>query len=79
MNAPRKLTPLNFPLPTMPSGLPGKIWMVVRPSGECDFMRRPPLEGWAEWTHRLDARVVEYTFGVVIYAPAPKKTVPPKP
>jgi hypothetical protein len=79
MNTNKKIAAASGTYPAATAGLPPRIWMVVRPSGECDFMRRPPLEGWAEWTKRLDAKVVEYTFGAVIYAPSPKKTVPPKP
>ena len=79
MNTNKKTAAPSGTYPAAVAGLPPRIWMVIRPSGERDYMHREPLEGWAEWTRRLDARVVEYTFGSVIYTPPLKKTVPPKP
>lgn len=63
----------------IPPGVPTRMWMVLRPSGERDFMVREPLEGWAVWTKRLDATVVEYAAHSIVHVPPPKKTVPPKP
>lgn len=59
-----------------PSGLPTRIWIVTRPTGERDFLYRKPLEGVAAWAKGLNATVAEYRFAAVVHVP-PKKAKNP--
>lgn len=62
------VAPLTGPL--------GKVWLVVRPSGERDYMDREPPEGILAWAKGLDAIIIEYRAAVVIHRPPPKKVTP---
>jgi hypothetical protein len=31
----------------LPPGVPSRVWLVLRTTGEHYFMHKPPLEGWA--------------------------------
>lgn len=62
-----------------PRGLPARIWVVVRPTGERDYLDKEPLEGIAAWAKGLNATIAVYPFGDVIHMPPPaKKKVPTK-
>jgi len=58
-----------------PVGLPDRIWVVIRPSGERDFIHREPLEGIAAWAKGVNATIAEYRFTAVTHAAPPKKKV----
>lgn len=62
-----------------PIGLPDRIWVVIRPSGERDLIHREPLEGMAAWAEGVDATIAEYGFVAVTHTPPPKKKEVPKP
>jgi hypothetical protein len=61
-----------------PVGLPDRIWVVIRPSGERDFIHREPLEGIAAWAKGVNATIAEYRFAAVTHAAPPKKRVASK-
>jgi hypothetical protein len=56
-----------------PVGIPDRIWVVIRPSGERDFIHREPLEGIAAWAKGVNATIAEYRFASVTHAAPPKK------
>ena len=59
---------------TAPRGLPAKIWVVIRPSGERDYLDKEPLEGITAWAKGLNATIAVYPFGDVIHtSPSTKK------
>jgi hypothetical protein len=58
-----------------PVGIPDRIWVVIRPSGERDFIHREPLEGIAAWAKGVNATIAEYCFAAVTHAAPPKKKV----
>lgn len=66
------------PLPTAPLGLPNKIWFVIWPNGERNFLHREPLEGIAAWAKGVNATIVEYTFKAVVHTPPPAEKKSPK-
>jgi hypothetical protein len=62
------------PAPSLPAGLPARIWVVIRPSGETDYLRREPLGGIENWAKGLEATIVEYRFSKITHtAPTKKK------
>ncbi len=54
-------------------GLPTKIWVVTRPTGERDYLEKEPLEGLKTWTKGLDATVAVYRLETIVHTPPPKK------
>jgi hypothetical protein len=68
---------ISATLRILPPGVPDRIWLVIRPTGEHYFLHKVPIEGWAVWAKGFDGTVVEYLFGAVTYA-KPKKAVPPR-
>lgn len=64
---------------TAPPGLPDRIWVVIRPSGERDLIHKEPLEGMAVWAKGVDATIVEYKLSAVVHVPPPKKRAATRP
>lgn len=60
-----------------PPGLPDRLWLVIRSTGECDFLRKEPLEGMAEWAKGLEVTIAEYRFRAVVHTPPLKKAGTP--
>lgn len=60
----------------IPPGLPDRIWLVIRDTGERDFIAKEPLEGITEWCRGLDATVTEYQFAAVAHTPSKKEEAP---
>jgi hypothetical protein len=56
-----------------PVGLPDRIWVVIRPSGERDLIHREPLGGIVAWAKGVDATIAEYRFAAIAHAAPPKK------
>lgn len=51
------------------AGIPREMWIVIRPSGERDFLTKEPLEGLEAWAKGLDATIVRYGCPTVVYTP----------
>ncbi len=51
-------------------GLPPKVWLVIRPSGERHFIDK--LDDITEWAKGLDVTVAEYQLTEVVHTPPPK-------
>lgn len=62
---------------TLPPGVPDRVWLVLRPTGEIYPLYKEPPEGWAIWAKGFDGKVIEYPFGAVTYTPPPKVSVKP--
>lgn len=57
----------------VPPGLPDRLWLVLRPSGERDFIHKEPIEGIVAWAKSVDATIAEYRFAEVAHTPPTKK------
>ena len=53
-------------------GLPPKLWLVIRPSGEKHFIDKPFLDGVDEWAEGLDVTIAEYRLAEVTHTPPQK-------
>lgn len=53
-------------------GLPQKIWLVTRPTGERHFIDKlDDIEGWAKG---LDVTIAEYRLNGIVHTPPPKRS-----
>ena len=61
-----------------PAGLPERLWVVVRSTGERYYVDKPIEGGIEAWAKGQHITVAEYTFARVAHAPPVKDQVPPK-
>lgn len=54
-------------------GLPAKIWLVMRPTGERHFIDKPFPDGITEWAKGTDVTIAEYRLGGIVHTPPPKE------
>ena len=52
--------------PTPPPGVAPRIWLVIWPDGQKNYIEKEPLKGMATWLKGVNATVLEYRFEVVI-------------
>lgn len=55
-------------------GLPPKIWLVIRPTGERHFIDKPFLDGITEWAEGLSVTIAEYQLGDIVHTPPPNRS-----
>lgn len=62
--------------PTPPPGVAPRIWLVIWPDGQRNYIEKEPLGGMPAWAKGVNATILEYTFGgvrMVLRPPAVKK------